>query len=103
MAHCPAPLSLGFSRQEYWSGLPCPSPADLPDPGIEPRSPALHCRQMLYQLTTREALHGVCPSLKAANTYIKCQKPFQILYVYSFLSPSNPMREKLRNLATILD
>jgi len=31
-----------FSRQEYWSGLPCTSPGDLPDPGIEPRSPALH-------------------------------------------------------------
>ena len=36
-----APLSIGFSRQDYWSGLPFPSPGDLPDPGIEPRSPAL--------------------------------------------------------------
>ena len=36
-----APLSMGFSRQEYWSALPFPSPEDLPDPGIEPRSPAL--------------------------------------------------------------
>ena len=36
-----APLSIGFSRQEYWSGLPFPSPGDLPDPGIEPASPAL--------------------------------------------------------------
>ena len=34
------PPSMGFSRQEYWSGLPFPSPGDLPDPGIEPRSPA---------------------------------------------------------------
>ena len=33
--------SMGFSRQEYWSGLPFPSPADLPNPGIEPRSPTL--------------------------------------------------------------
>ena len=33
---------MGFSRQEYWSGLPFPSPGNLPDPGIEPRSPALH-------------------------------------------------------------
>ena len=32
-----APLSMGLSRQEYWSGLPCPPPGDLPDPGIEPR------------------------------------------------------------------
>ena len=33
------PMSIGFSRQEYWSGLPCPPPGDLPDPRIEPRSP----------------------------------------------------------------
>ena len=37
---CQAPLSLGFSRQEYWSGLPFPSPGDLPNPGIKPISPA---------------------------------------------------------------
>ena len=37
-----APLSIGFSRQEYWSGLPVPSPGDLPDPGTEPRSLSLH-------------------------------------------------------------
>ena len=36
-----APLSMGFSRQEYWRGLPFPSPRDLPDPGIEPEPPAL--------------------------------------------------------------
>ena len=36
-----APLSVGFSRQEYWSGLPFPSPGDLPNPGSEPGSPAL--------------------------------------------------------------
>ena len=36
-----APLSMGFSRQEYWSGLPCPPPGDLPNPGIKPRSLAV--------------------------------------------------------------
>ena len=36
-----APLSMGFSRQEYWSGEPLPSPGDPPNPGIEPRSPTL--------------------------------------------------------------
>ena len=36
-----APPPMGFSRQEYWSGLPFPSPGDLPDPGIKPRSPTL--------------------------------------------------------------
>ena len=35
------PLSMGFPRQEYWSGLPFPSPGNFPDPEIEPRSPAL--------------------------------------------------------------
>ena len=39
------PLSMGFSRREYWSGLPFPSPGDLSDPGL------LHCRQMLYHLS----------------------------------------------------
>ena len=38
---CQGPLSMGFSRQEYWSRLPVPSPGDLPDPGIEPGSPSL--------------------------------------------------------------
>ena len=40
VAHQASP-SMGFSRQEYWSRLPVPSPGDLPDPGIEPRSPML--------------------------------------------------------------
>ena len=35
---CQAPLSVGFSRQEYWSGLPCPHPGDLPNPGVKPMS-----------------------------------------------------------------
>ena len=38
---CQAPLSMGFSRQKYWSGLLFPSPADLPNPGIKPECPAL--------------------------------------------------------------
>ena len=42
-----APLSMGFSRQEYWSGLPFPSPENLPNPGIEPWSPALQARRTL--------------------------------------------------------
>ena len=42
-----APLSMGSSRQKYWSGLPFPSPGDLPDPGIEPRSPSLHTDSLL--------------------------------------------------------
>ena len=37
-----APLSMGFSKKEYWSGLPCPPPGDLPNPGVEPASPHCH-------------------------------------------------------------
>ena len=45
-----APLSMGFSRQEYWSGLPFSSPGDLPDPGIEPGSPALQADDLPTEL-----------------------------------------------------
>ena len=43
---CQAPLSMGFFREEYWSGLPCPPPGDLPNPGIKPRSPALQSNSL---------------------------------------------------------
>ena len=45
-----APLSMGFSRQEYWSGLPCPPPGDLPNSGIEPGSLALLADSLLTEL-----------------------------------------------------
>ena len=44
-----APLSMGFSRQVYWSGLPLPSLGNLPDPGIEPRSPTLQTDTLLSE------------------------------------------------------
>ena len=46
---CQAPPSMGFPRQEYWSVLPFPSPGDLPDPGIEPRSPTLQADSLLSE------------------------------------------------------
>ena len=46
---CQASLSMGFSRQEYWSKLPFPSPGDLPDPGIEAGSPALQAVSLLTE------------------------------------------------------
>ena len=45
-----APQSMGFSRQEYWNGLPFPSPEHLPDPGMEPHSPALQADSLLFEL-----------------------------------------------------
>ena len=49
-----APLSMGFSRQEYWNGLPFPSPEDLPDPGIEPRSLALQVDSLPTELQGKQ-------------------------------------------------
>ena len=47
---CQAPLSMGFPRQEHWSGLPFPLPGDLPDPGIEPVSLALQAVSCIAEL-----------------------------------------------------
>ena len=47
---CQAPLPVEFSRQEYWRGLPLPSPGDLPSPGLEPRSPELQADSIPTEL-----------------------------------------------------
>ena len=52
-----APPPMGFSRQEYWNGLPFPSPGDLPDPGIEPRSPALQADTLTSEKKIRKTYH----------------------------------------------
>ena len=78
-----APLSMGFSRQEYWSGYPCPSPGDLPKSGIEPRSPALQGdaltsapsgkpiwepkKRVLWDGLVNEGMVNMRPSLKIAT------------------------------------
>ena len=54
-----APLSMAFPRQEYWSGLPFPSPGDLSDPGIEPRSPVLQTDSLLPEPTENQVLKGL--------------------------------------------
>ena len=55
-----APLSMGFSRQEYWSGLLFPSPGDLPDPGMEPGSLNWHKRAVAFQVTKTEQAVKIC-------------------------------------------
>ena len=54
---CQASLPMGFSRQEYWSGLPFLSPGDLPDPGIEPGSPALQADSLPTELEGKPQCH----------------------------------------------
>ena len=56
---CQASLSMEFLRQECWSELPFPSPGDLPNPGIEPWSPALQADSLLFELQGRPELQGV--------------------------------------------
>ena len=69
-----APLSMEFSRQEYWSGLPFPSPEGLPDPGIEPGSPALEADSLSIEppgkpLNLLEGLLNVgCPVLGVSES-----------------------------------
>ena len=73
-----APLSIGFSRQEYWSGLPFPSPGDLPNPGIEPRSPALQADSLpsgpdSYRIGN--LIRNICPTqIGYKGTMKKCQE-----------------------------
>ena len=55
-----APPSMGFSRQEYWSGLPFPSPEDLPNPGIKPESPDLQADALLSEPPGKFSLNRGC-------------------------------------------
>ena len=66
-----APPSMGFSRQEYWSGLPFPSPGDLPDSGIEPRSPTLQADYLLSEPPgkPRSIVHN-CPKVETTHMSI---------------------------------
>ena len=66
-----APPSMGFSRQEYWSGLPFPPPGHLPDPGIEPRSPALQADTLLSESPGKPFIEHIPKSLHQA--WPKCQ------------------------------
>ena len=54
-----APPSMEFSRQEYWTGLPFPFPGDLPDPGIEPRSPALQADALSSEPPGKPIIHNI--------------------------------------------
>ena len=61
-----ASLSMGFSRQEYWSGLPFPSPGDLPDPGIEPGSPASEA----FALTSEPPGKNICQGINHSFPWV---------------------------------
>ena len=90
---CQAPLSMWLSRQEYWSGWPCPPPGDLPDPGIEPfplRSPTLAGR-FFTTSTTWEAQLTPYPELFRFHLFLSsllsCQSPIPGCFILNTNPP----------------
>ena len=61
---------MGFSRQEYWSGLPFPSPGDLPDPGIEPQSPAFKADALTSEPPGKPTIYISSPKKKHLVLYL---------------------------------
>ena len=75
-----SPLSMGFSRQEYWSGLPFPTPGDLPNSGIKPRSPASQVSSLLSEppgnllkLYSKQLAAAATAAATAAKSLQSCQ------------------------------
>ena len=85
-----APLYMGFSRQEYWSGLPCPPPEDLLNSGIKPRSPAFQADSLMSEppgkpkntgADSLSLLQGIFPTQELNQDLLHCR---QILYQWSY-------------------
>ena len=83
-----APLSMGFSRQEYWSGLPFPSPGDLPNPGMEPRSPALRADALTSEPPGKPILDysQLINSVVIVSVDSKTTQPHTHIYIYIYVS-----------------
>ena len=76
---CQAPLSMGFSRQEYWNGLPCPSPEDLPDPGIKSMSLATPALADEFFTTSTNWIYIYTHTHTHTHTYI-----YTHTHIYAF-------------------
>ena len=73
---CQDPLSIGFSRQQFWNGLPFPSPGDLPNPGNEPGSSALQADSLPTELwAAYHNIHFAAPRIKGPLNYAKSTLP----------------------------
>ena len=95
-----APLSMGFPRQEYWSGLPFPPSGDLPDPGIKPASLVSHCidTRILYYCTTWEA--PLC-SISSVQFSSVAQSCLTLCDPMDCSTPGCPVHHQLLELAQI--
>ena len=79
---CQSLLSMGCPRQEYWSGLPFPSPGDLADPGIEPASPELTGRFFYHGAACKALSATKCKLVNSSKFYL----PYKIVLLDYFLS-----------------
>ena len=80
-----APLSMGCSRQEYWSGLSCSPPGNLPDPGIEPVSPVAHAFQAdSLPVSYRGAIGSPHWYIIDNSCYVNYYNPFQVKFDNTF-------------------
>jgi len=77
---------MGFSRQEYWNGLPCPPPGDLPEPGIKPVSPPVLVGGFFTISTTWESMKV---KVKVAQLYLTISNPMDYIYI-QFMEFSRP-------------
>ena len=85
---CQAPLFMLFSRQEYWSGQPFPSPEDLPNPGIEPRSPVLQVDSLPAELLGKS---NISIDIHNMNVYLS-------IYICQAFHQISPLSDLLRTL-----
>ena len=85
---------MGFSRQEYWSGLPFPSPGDLPDSGIKPRSPALQADALISEPPGKLPTVGHAYYMHDLIPLHAVQKSVAFLYTKDEISESECGREK---------
>ena len=88
---CQAPLSIGFSRQEYWGGLPFPPPGDLPDPGITPVSPALAGRFLITK-PPRKPYYRVHSSKTTVSKNLMSGSAQKTLFWFSTNYSTNELR-----------
>ena len=93
---CQSPLSMGILQAEYWSGLPCPPPGDLPNPGIESRSPTLQADSLPAEqpgkpkntgVGSHSLLQGIFPTQESNQGLLHCRRIFyQLSYMNGKLS-----------------
>ena len=91
-----APLSMGFSKQEYWSGLPFPSPGDLPDPGIKPGSTALQADDLPTELWGK-------PLFSQRHSQIHTGESYALTFSHLWTQPSAKLKAISSSKKTLSD